>query len=179
MPGREQTAVAIGEDAPVFEVMSTMRGGRGLPPAPFPEPLLQRLVEAAGWAPSGGNAQRLRWVLVTDREVMAQLAVPWRRCVEGYVSLMGDRPPDTMDPAAYERLLGALRHQAGHFHETPALFVACHPPREGRTERLAALSEAASTYPAVQNLLLAARALGLGATLTTWHLWLEDEFKAV
>jgi nitroreductase len=180
MPGREQTGVALGEAAPLFEVMSTMRAMRRLAPDPVPDELLERLVEAATWAPSGGNAQRLRWLLVTDRSVMAALAEPWRRCVDGYLSSMGGATPDTMDDEGYARLLDALRHQRDHFAQTPAVLLACHPPRGGpRTERLAALSEGASTYPAVQNVLLAARALGLGATLTTWHLWREQEFKDV
>jgi nitroreductase len=93
----------------------------------------------------------------------------------------------------------AVLFQRDHFHETPALIVPCY--RAGRIDadtvrrlitsfpagdavRLAArgqrvnlLGEASSVYPGVQNLLLAARAMGLGAVLTVWHLMLEHEWK--
>jgi nitroreductase len=116
-------------------------------------------------------------------------------------------PPKHMSEQRYERLREALRFQRDHFAETPAVIVACYRigdwtkrlAREWQSfadatrrlgpRRAAAFmaglrafgdrSEAASVYPGVQNLLLAARAHGLGATLTTWHLALEGEFKAV
>ena len=94
----------------------------------------------------------------------------------------------------------AVHYQRDHFHETPAVIVPCYAyPRGGaslagslarqmspadfarlgaRMGRFAALSEASSIYPGVQNLLLAARALGLAANITIWHLFLEHEWKA-
>jgi nitroreductase len=193
--------------APILEVMSTMRAMRRLKPDPVPDELLEKLVEAATWAPSGGNVQAYSYIVVTDREQMARLAELWRTCCDFYLASFATVRPERMTEERYERLRDALRFQRDHFHETPALIVACYDLgpwtrrlRRQRREfargmrilgprRTAALlrslrgfadrSEAASVYPGVQNLLLAARAHGLGATLTTWHLALEPEFKAV
>lgn len=190
----------MGEDAPLFEVMATMRAMRRLRPDPVPDELLTRLVEAAGWAPSGSNAQAYSFVVVTDRAVVARLADLWRRCVELYFTSVGGRTPSTMDDPGYARMRRAIEYQRDHFHETPAVIVPCYAyPRAGasvaaslaremsvgdfarlgaRMGRFTALSEASSIYPGVQNLLLAARALGLAANITLWHLFLEHEWKA-
>jgi nitroreductase len=205
MPGREQTGVALGEDAPIFDVMRTMRAMRRLAHDPVPDELLERLVEAATWAPSGSNAQEYHFVVVTDRDQMARLAPLWRRCLHAYEASIATVTPSTMDQAAYDRLIATIRHQAEHFEDTPAAIVPCYSygrvtrrvsPRaavEGlrrlgarngvefalRGQRQSAVAEASSVYPGVQNMLLAARALGLAANLTTWHLFLEREVKQV
>lgn len=141
------------------------------------------------------------------RAQMARLAELWRACCDFYLRTFATVLPSRMSEARYERLRDALRYQRDHFHETPAVIVACYeygdwaarlrrswtafaralpglgPARAARLlagfARFGARSEAASVYPGVQNLLLAARALGLGATLTTWHLAFEAEFKAL
>ena len=191
---------AVGADAPIMEVMATMRAMRRLKPDPVPDELLEKLVEAATWAPSASNAQAYHWVVVTDRGQMARLAEAWRACVDEYLALMGtDTPARTAGADAAEKLRAALLYQRDHFAETPAVFVACYRGRQLGPDprrllkigarRLAALArggrragtlaEAASVYPAVQNLLLAARAHGLGANITSWHLMREGEFKEI
>lgn len=203
-PGRP---VVLGEDAPLFEIMATTRAMRRLAPDPVPDHLLQRLVEAATWGPSGGNGQGCRFVVVTDRDTMARLADLWRVAVDWYLDTLGGVTPRTMSDAAYARMVAAIRHQRDDFAATPALFVPCYdmrvmwdPARRAgpggvlrrtlalgprRVLRMAANTRilgdgaAASVYPGVQNLLLAARGLGLAATLTIWHLGLEAEFKQV
>jgi nitroreductase len=202
-----ETRVPVGEDAPIVEVMRTMRAMRRLKPDPVPDEMLERIVDAATWAPSGGNVQAYSFVVVTDQEQMERLAALWRTVCDFYLETFATVVPDSMSEARYERLRDALRFQRDHFHETPAVIVACYDlgPYKRRLMRrarefaaafghlgprrtgtlLAGLrtfgdrSEAASIYPGVQNLLLAARSLGLGATLTTWHLALESEFKRV
>lgn len=197
----------MGPDAPIMEVMATMRAMRRLKPDPVPDELLETLVEAATWAPSGGNVQLYHFVVVTDRAQMSRLADLWRVVCDFYLGSLATVVPDHMEEQRYERLREALRFQRDHFHETPAVIVACydgtsqiaqlaHQGQEfaqairGLGARRAATlirglpafrgrSEAASVYPGVQNLLLAARAHGLAANLTTWHLALESEFKAV
>jgi nitroreductase len=187
--------------------MSTMRAMRRLRPDPVPDELLEKLVEAATWAPSGGNVQAYSFVVVTDRDQMARLAELWRVCCDFYLASFATVRPERMSDERYERLREALRFQRDHFHETPAAIVACYDlgawtrrlRRQRRAfargmrilgarrtgmllggmSRFADRSEAGSVYPGVQNLLLAARAHGLGATLTTWHLAMEPEFKAV
>ena len=197
--------VAVGPDAPLLEIMRTMRAMRRLRPDPVPRELLEKLVEAATWAPSGSNSQTYAYVIVTDRGQMARLAPIWRAIVEWYGATQD--AADTMDAGQYERLAAALREQAERFEEIPALIVAGYDfsatkraskrnmPRIlretrklGRSRGLtllrhgnkaAMLAEASSVYPGVQNLLLAARAHGLAANITTWHLLLESEFKQV
>ena len=199
--------VPVGADAPVMEVMRTMRAMRRLKPDPVPDELLEELVEAATWAPSGGNIQGYQFVVVTDREQMRRLAELWRVVCDFYLQTVATVVPEGTSEERYERMRDALRFQRDHFHETPAVIVACYDMgsyrnrllRRGReflggarflgarrsaelvagAPRFTAMSEAASVYPGVQNLLLAARAHGLGATLTTWHLAVEPEFKKV
>lgn len=190
---------------PLFEVMLTMRAMRRLKPDPVPRELLERLVEAATWAPTGSNVQAFTFVIVTERERLRALAEPWQASVRFYERTAV--VPDSMTRDAFEREARATRWQAEHFAEIPALIIACYDmgPWQRRVQRNVAgvvrglvglgwrrsvwmalnggrsvsRTEAASIYPGVQNLLLAARAHGLGAVLTTWHLCFEQEFKQI
>jgi nitroreductase len=190
--------VALGEDAPILEVMATMRAMRRLKPDPVPRELLERLVEAATWAPSGSNEQNYEFVVVDDRATMGRLAELWKRSHDAYTEATRDEAIARMGEDKARRLFAAVRFQRDHFHETPAIIVPCYhrtnPPAiaakilaglggldaarmAARAQRVSVLVEAASVYPGVQNLLLTARALGLAATLTTWHHFLEHEWK--
>lgn len=198
--------IPIGVDAPIMQVMATMRAMRRLKPDPVPREVLEEVVRAATWAPSGSDAQHYAFVVVTDRHKMAQLAELWRDVVDTYQALMGTVVPDT-DDERHARMAEALRYQAEHFHDTPAVVAVCYRKSDvglstlldvkgnvelarrlggTRLRKLAAgaraaggLGEASSIYPAAQNLLLAARAHGLGATLTIWHLFREGDFRRV
>jgi len=187
-----------------MDVMATMRAMRRLRPDPVPREVIEQIVRAATWAPSGSDAQHYGFIAVTDRQQMAQLAELWRDVVETYLALMGTVVPDAADER-HARMAGALEYQAEHFDETPVVIAACYrrsgigalaDPRAAvatakslgasrlwklaRSGRAASgLAEASSIYPAVQNLLLAARAHGLGATLTIWHLFREADFRRV
>jgi hypothetical protein len=135
-------------------------------------------------------------VIVTDRRILKELEPLWAKCFGFYHATLAPSPGNTMDEAQVAGLRRAATYQRDHFAEIPALLVACYtriaPPkrllREWRSyvKALAALGprdalaitmgarrslemvEAASVYPAAQNMLLSARALGLGATLTSW-----------
>jgi nitroreductase len=190
-----EPGVPVGEDAPILQVMATMRAMRRLKPDPVPDELLQKLVQAASWAPNAGNTQAMEFIIATDRALMKRLARLWARSVDAYLGGIGE-----LTPAANQaRVMAAGLYQRDHFHETPALIIPCykatsHEPRAmlrmlghfnarekllllKRSRRLDLLAEASSVYPGVQNLLLAARALGLGAVITIWHLMLEQEWK--
>src|SRR3954452_1684688 len=195
----------VGPDAPILDVMATMRAMRRLKPDPVPDEVLTRIVEAATWAPSGSNAQGFQFVVVTDRGQMARLAEVWRTCVDEYLGMVGTATPAaTMGEEGAEKLRSALLYQRDHFAETPALVVACYgygrgpatdpraalnmlrtlgPRQAVRTATMAprylALAEASSIYRSVQNLLLAARAHGLGANITIWHLPHEGAVKEI
>jgi nitroreductase len=195
----------FGDDAPLLHVMSTMRAMRRLKPDPVPREMIEKLLTAASYAPSGGNNQTFSFVVVTDRDQIARLAPTWRRIVDWYTTTQ--TPPAHMDEDAWLRLTGTLRQQAENFEDIPVLIVACYEMRSAaarmlrtldkqrsglgilgarhsltllrNTPRMLSTAESASIYPAVQNLLLMARALGLAATLTTWHIMFEQEFKSV
>lgn len=196
--------VPIGPDAPIMDVLATMRAMRRLKPDPVPDELLETIVRAATWAPSASDAQHYSFIVVTDRTQVAKLAELWREAEQTYEAMAGSMVPDFDDPA-HARMAEALRHQRDHFHETPAVILACYrkstadSPELGQvrstirslglrrlTKMLGALGasrnlvEASSIYPAVQNLLLAARAHGLAANVTVWHLFnLPDWRKAL
>ncbi|MFD6416057.1 nitroreductase family protein [Streptomyces sp. NPDC060194] len=187
----------------LFDTMSTMRAMRRIKPDPVSEDLVEQLVQAAVWGPSGGNMQRFEYVVVTDREVMARLAPLWKRVVDAYLATTGALAPEGMDEAAYGRMVAAIEYQRDHFADTPVLIIPCYQFPEPRVteegylasaqslgpaatqtlmetqERFQALAEGSCVYPGVQNLLLAARGLGLAANITIWHLMLEQEFKDV
>ncbi|MCX5203097.1 nitroreductase family protein [Streptomyces sp. NBC_00237] len=187
----------------LFDTMSTMRAMRRLKTDPVPDELLEQLVQAAVWGPSGGNMQAFQYVVVTDRQVMAELAPLWERCVDAYLATTGKFAPEGMDEAAYGRMVAAIRYQRDHFADTPALVIPCYQFPEPRLdeeglaasaaalgaeglahmastqERFQTLAEGSCVYPGVQNMLLAARGLGLAANVTIWHLMLEGEWKKV
>jgi nitroreductase len=196
--------VPVGADAPLWQVMATMRAMRRLSPDPVPREVIERLVRAATWAPSGSDGQHYAFVAVTDRAVMAELAEAWRDVCDTYMMLAGTVVPGMHDDR-HARMADAVRYQAEHFQETPAVIAACYRrttpgasslldvrrsaalARRLGARRLANLAagaraaggmaEASSIYPSVQNLLLAARAEGLAATLTVWHLFDERRFR--
>lgn len=194
--------VPVGPDAPVMDVLATMRAMRRLKPDPVPDELIETIVRAATWAPSGSDAQHYSFIAVTDRAQIERLAELWSEAETTYEALAGHLVPDFDDPA-HERMAAALRYQRDHFAETPVVLVACYAGSTarpgmgqmrqlartlgfGRLRKLAAglfsaqnLAEASSIYPAVQNLLLAARAHGLGANVTVWHLFNNADWKRV
>jgi nitroreductase len=154
----------------IFETIHNARAMRRLKPDPVPEELLVRLIDAANQAPSGSNAQVSRWLVVRDPEQKAKLAALNKAAVVAYVGPGGTRAPAMphQDPEKRERQRQAVLWQADHLHEAPALIFACLELGQGRADTFAAgLGAGGSIWPGVQNLLLAARALGLGATPTT------------
>jgi nitroreductase len=137
---------------------------------PVDDETLGVLLDAARFAPQGGNRQPVRWIVVRDRALKEQLRdwylVPWKAYLErtrtGQVRIDGRRAM---------RMVQDSDHMAEHLADIPVLLVACAVmadissvdaalPRPG-------LVSGASVYPAVQNLLLSAREAGLGAALTT------------
>jgi len=186
-------------------LLSTMRAIRRLKPDPVPRELIERLIQAASWAPSGGSSQPATIVVVDDQTQTARIAPLWRRVQRFYVTAQRDACPQTMSRQQWQRTLDASQYLAEHFEEVPALIVVCsdvpellnrwltHPGlvahafgnlgvRQGATAGrnftgFARRSIAASVYPAVENLLLAARGCGLAASLTTWHVLFEQELK--
>jgi len=150
-------------ESPLLEtVLYSSRAMRRLNPKPVPEPLLLKLIDAANQAPSGSNAQQTRWIVVRDPDQKQKLADLNRLHGAPYIQPEVDQPKD----AKHKRLVDAVVWQMEHMHEIPALIVACYdydePVSGGDIYR-----KAGSVWPGIQNLLLMARALGLGAAPTT------------
>lgn len=154
----------------IFEVMYNCRAMRRLKPDPVPEELLVKLIEAANQAPSGSNAQPARWVVVRDPGQRQRIAELSRTTVAEYLNMRSTRPLlPHQDAGRQERIGQAVAWQAEHLHEMPALVFACTDLGQGERPDTfrAGLTAGGSVWPGVQNLLLTARALGLGATPTT------------
>jgi nitroreductase len=160
--------VKAGLAMPVSEAMETQRAVRRLRPDPVDDETIRRLIELAVRAPSGGNQQGWEFVVVRDAEVKHQLARLNRQSWSILKRAYGRR---TRRDEKMRRILDAVQWQADHFEEVPVLIVACLRGLRLGLPPVAASSYYGSIYPAVQNLLLAARALGLGAALTTLPIW--------
>ncbi|HKS91244.1 MAG TPA: nitroreductase family protein [Tepidiformaceae bacterium] len=172
----------MADEMGLFEVMYNCRAMRRIKPDPVPEDLLLKLVDAANQAPSGSNVQNGRWLLVRSPEQKERLAELNRKVFEAYVS-SGERADALphQSAAARQRMVEAVRWQADHFAEIPVLIIAClevgAAPR--RDSFSAGAGAGGSIWPGVQNLLLAARALGLAATPTTFAIADRAAAKAV
>jgi nitroreductase len=160
----------------LFEIIHTTRSMRRLKPDPVPDALIGRILEAGQCAANGGNAQHWRFLVVKDRAIKQAVQVWYQRAFDEIIGprYQSSAPPAGMDPERYRRQAAAAQYLTEHFHEAPVWIVACLEHGTQQTNR----SSGANIYPAVQNMLLAARALGLGATLTTRHLLYEKEAEA-
>ena len=163
------------EETPdLFDIMRTTRSMRRLKPDPVPDELIRKILEAGTCAPSGGNMQRWRFLVVKDPEVKRTVGGYYKRAWNEIVSprYRSGEPAPGISPERFARMLDAAQYLADHIHEAPVWIVPCMGgPTPTRTS-------GSSIYPAVQNMLLAARALGLGATLTTLYLAFEKEVDA-
>jgi len=157
-----------GLSMPLVEAMESQRAIRRLQPDPVPDELLVRMIELAQKAPNGGNEQWFAFVVVKDPAARAALG---RLNRLGYPGLkLYYRQRLRTDPK-FARTWAAIEWQKDHFEEIPVLIVACANRRVPPWPRLMNAGVYASVYPATQNLLLAARALGLGAAFITLPLW--------
>ncbi|MBN8905540.1 MAG: nitroreductase family protein [Rhodospirillales bacterium] len=161
-------------DPGLFEIIRTTRSMRRLKPDAVPTALIRQILEAGTCAPSGGNMHRWRFLVVRDPAVKQQVAAFYRRGWDEKVApgYRAGAPAPGMEREKFDRLLAAAEHLAHHLQDAPVWIVPC---LEGGAPTR---TSGASIYPAVQNMLLAARALGLGATLTTLHVIHEREVDA-
>lgn len=157
---------------PLLEAVTTQRAVRRVLPDPVAPAVVRRCIELALEGPTGSNGQNWEFVVVTDPVTKGRLQRQYRRIFRLYGGL-GQRLRGS-DPQT-ARILSSVRWQVEHFTEIPVLVVPClrgggklpYVPMPA----LADSSHYGSIYPSVQNLLLAARAIGLGASLITLPLW--------
>jgi nitroreductase len=149
----------------LYEALYTTRAMRRLKPDPIPIDVQARILDAAIRAPSGGNTQRWRFLLVDDPELRAKLGEIYRSCVrqlwegESYARriAVARAEPEKPEHARTLRLIRSAQHLADHFEETPLLLFAFAQ----------ADPSGSSIFPAVWSAMLAARAEGVGSCLTT------------
>ena len=160
----------------VFEIMRTTRAMRRLKPDPVPDEMIRRILEAGVGAANGGNFQRWRFLVIKDPAVKKAVQIFYKRAFDQVVGprYATSAPPPGITKERYQRQHAAVEYLTEHFHEAPVWIVACIDEGTAKPTRWSG----ASIYPAVQNMLLAARALGLGSTLTTRHLLFEREAEA-
>jgi len=158
-----------------FEILGTTRSMRRLKPDPVPDELIKQILEAGTAAANGGNTQKWRFLVIKDPAIKKAVQVWYKKAFDEVVGprYASSAPPPGVTPDRYGRQHGAVEYLTEHFHEAPVWIVACleDGPNPNR-------GAGASIYPAVQNMLLAIRALGLGSTLTTRHLLHEKEAEA-
>lgn len=124
--------------------------------------------EAGTFAPSGGNRQPWKFIAVTEPERRAWVAERYRKTFRAYIApaLEAAKAPDF--PERKRRNALAALHLADHLHEAPVHLFVAGWKRRGHEQSQA-------LFPAIQNILLACRAVGLGASLTTLHTSFRDE----
>lgn len=159
----------IGENVPLLDGIRTTRAIRRLRPDPVPRELIRKVCEAGTFAPSGGNRQPWIFVAVTDPARRAWIAERYRSAFAAYIApaVEAARAPDY--PAAKRRNMESARWLAEHFHEVPVHLVVAGWTRRGTPQHQA-------LFPAIQNVLLACRAVGLGACLTMMQMAFHREF---
>ena len=154
-----------------IEAMETCRAIRHLKSDPVPDPLVERVVYAATRAPSPGNSQGWDFVVVRDPATKSRIrdliAEPMSRVRSALA------PPTDSEQ---RRMQAGADHLIGSLDQVPVLIFVCgapcYPPQAPMEQFVWS-----ALYPATQNLLVAARSLGLGGTLTTFHLLAQAEIR--
>ena len=155
----------------LFEAIHSQRAVRRFSDEPVPDELIRKVLDSAIRAPSGGNRQPWSFVVATNADVKRELGRLYKESWDqgGLSRLASDADPSTA------RVYSSAQYLAEHMGEAPVLIVACIETGGGDTS----LTTGSSIYPAVQNLMLAARGRGLGTVITTIHKGREAAVKAL
>ncbi len=173
-------------DIGLFEAIHGCRSIRYLKPDPVPDELVKRVLDAAIRAPSGSNRQSWHFLVVKDPATKREIQRYYKEAFDAYATMTANVPPRPgVSEATMERVKTSAAHLAEHLHEAPIFIIPVLVNEQGKVtgdgpfQDLARKSLHSSIYPAVQNVLLACRALGLGACLTTLHLMHEAEIASL
>jgi nitroreductase len=149
----------MAEEMGLFEAMYTQRALRYIKPDPIPDTVLRKVLDAGIRAPNGGNQQRWRFIVIKDPATK-------RWIQERYRATNRPAHAPAQNPGEV-RTMGrndaASEHLAAHLYEVPVLILCCLQHDGSPSD----INRGASIYPAVQNMLLATRGLGLASVLTT------------
>jgi nitroreductase len=175
----------------LFEIMYNAGSIRRLRPDPVPDEIISKILDAAIRAPSGSNAQSWVFIVIKDALTRRQLGAVYKKASDILVKLYAGAPrPAHMDESRYQRFMQAVMHLFEHMGDAPVLLVPCLkasiwtgasnlPPDVKARLAGAARIAGSSIYPAVQNVILACRAFGLGTVLTTIHAFFEEEVRSI
>jgi CBS domain-containing protein/nitroreductase len=176
-------------DFSLHEAIHTQRAIRQFTEEPVSEADVQALLDAAVCAPSGGNRQPWHFLVLRDPELKAKVRELYHRSWEAYKEKVAELARSRAEAAAILerwRKNPAGDHFAANLDTVPVLLIPCLDMRvlsfgddPQSPSVMTTNSVYASIYPAVQNILLTARARGLGAVLTTLHCRYEDEVKRI
>ena len=179
----------------LFEAMYSARTLRRLKPDPVPDEIIKKILDAAIRAPSAGNSQHWTFIVVRDAENRHKLGAIYRKASDVAKAIYQARGrPAHLTDEQYQRMMASGAYLWEHMGDAPVLLVPClrdrlPPPRETLPTEVQAIYEqelvytdrirGASIYPAIENIILSCRALGLATLITTNHIRCENEVKAL
>ena len=143
----------------LFEALYSTRALRRYKSDPVPDEVLFQVIDAAIRAPAGGNAQIWHFLIVRDAEKRRKIGELYLKTWKSYGKQFLENP-ETIEqlPRQMQMVVRSTDHLARHFAEAPVHLFVCGPEQSQGT-----------VYPAMQNVLLACRALGLGSVITMFH----------
>jgi nitroreductase len=175
----------------LFDTMYTARALRRYKTDPIPDGVMTKILEAGTRAPSGSNQQNWVFMVVKDAAKKKKISDIYARGAQILSAVYANRPrPPHMSDKDFQLLMNSATYLFEHMNEAPVLLFACLrtegggpapnlPPeimsQMGKMARIGG----SSIYPAVQNIILACRAFGIGTVLTTLHIFFEDEVKEI
>lgn len=183
------------EEIGLFEAIHSARALRRFKPDPVPDQIISKILDAAIRAPTASNYQNWVFVVVKDPERRRRVADVYRKVGDAIrpviANLFHGAPASETELERQRRKLNdSVLYLFENMHVPPVLLLACLKPVPPYWQNAAvpdnilsgmksmARFDSSSIYPAVQNIILACRAFGLGTVLTTLHAVLEDEVKA-
>jgi nitroreductase len=162
----------------IWEAMFTQRAIRYWQDKPVPRELLEKVISAASKAPSGSNTQPWVFVVIDEDDKRAQIGAALRSIFESAEPLQNLIAAGEDSDNKTERLmLKGARAFFTQLEKAPAMIIPCLYGLSSPTQDPASLLAGSSIYGAVQNLMLAARALGLGTVMTTAHGMLDAQLR--
>ena len=178
------------EEIGLFDAMYTARSIRRLKADPVPDEIITKILDVAIRAPTGGNSQNWLFVVIKDAAQRKKIGELYRKGGEVALKMYAARErPEHVTQQGQDQMLTSANYLFQHLSEAPVLILAClkspPPPTSGsllpeltKTIEWMERMKGSNIYPAVQNIILACRALGLGTVLTTVHALFEEEVKA-
>lgn len=159
----------------IWTVMETATAVRRYRDEPVDDETLGKCLRAASWAPSGGNQQPWRFVVLRSERARAIVTDAAHRTWEELQQFYGVSPPEDGASDPKSRMLRSMAEHMRIGGAAPGLVLFCVRPQAGASD----LQQGGSIFPAVQNFLLAARAQGLGAAITLWHSSCEAQLRSL